>query len=348
MATQTENKKETYTPAYTNSGGTNATPAPKAEKSQAQIDCEKKGGRWDILSQSCILPDKPKSFTETNQPIPPELTLTNQPQTGATPKKSVVFNQDGTVTVDGKTISKQEYSTFLGTQGSSSAPGGMITPGIQEIQQGRDPQVALQQKMQQLAQQGMITPEELGMLGQQFENNGALAGISTTGAAFGGALSGATTLGGIGAGIGSVVPGIGTAIGGGIGAGIGAIVGGIGGAFGKKTIQKRQSVKEANKNFSSAKTNKDKILNYVNQGLVTEGQARSLWAAEKESVYSSYAYLKRETQNDLNNFLGQPGDDLIAIENYLALDMQYDLELEKALMQPNPLMIRYIAPEQNE
>jgi gas vesicle protein len=157
---------------------------------------------------------------------------------------------------------------------------------------------------------------------------------ATGAAAIGGAVIGAKA----GALTGTLIaPGIGTVVGGIIGAAGGA----VGGAYAKMTIQKRQNVKESMKVFNQAKTNKNEILNMINARLLSEGQARDLWQEEKQNIASSYSFLKMQTQSNLDDFLGNPGDEFIVVEGYLALDNFYDLEFEKALLQPNPAKIRY-------
>jgi len=178
----------------------------------------------------------------------------------------------------------------------------------------------------------MLTPDGREIV----QPESAISKGATIAAGAAGAVAGAKTLAAVGT---MIAPGVGTAIGG----IVGAVGGFIGGAYVKQKVQKTSDVKKAFKVYSQAVKNKGEIINFVNAGLVTEGQARTLWAEEKQNIYASYAYLKRETQNDLNNFLGSPGDELIQIEAYLALDPQYDLEFEKALISPNPARIRNIA-----
>jgi hypothetical protein len=204
-------------------------------------------------------------------------------------------------------------------------------PGAIEVSQARqNEQVALQEQQILSSAPAPLNPDGR----QAVPDENILSKGATGAAAAGGAIFGAKA----GAAVGTLIaPGIGTLVGGIIGGAGGA----IGGAYTKMTIQKRQNVKEALKVYNQAKTNKQEILNMVNAGLLSEGQARGLWQEEKQNIASSHSYLKQQTQNNLDDFLGNPGDELIMVESYLALDSLYDLEFEKALMQPNPAMIRY-------
>jgi len=270
-----------------------------------------------------------------NTPIPTTGSTTRQP-TGSYDAKKGGYTTNG-----GKFYPTSNPNFAPGQLGQTPLHGGYESLADQKKFEPYDTAVAQQQQAQlQLQQQADLLnqPDILMPDGREVVQDGGLVSDTATGAAAaGGAVVGAKA----GAALGTLVaPGIGTVIGG----IVGGIGGAIGGAYTKLTVQKRQSVKEATKVFSQAKTNKNEILNMVNAGLVTEGQARALWQEEKQNIYSSYTYLKRETDSDLNNFLGQPADELIQVESYLALDRFYDVEFEKALMQPNPNKILNLNP----
>lgn len=301
-----------------------ADPQAAADKAASE-SCRAQGGQWDPVNRVCVMPQAIKNQTETKAP--------------ETTNKDQVFRDESGrpagITIGGKTylgLSPSDVEKMAATE--EAKKGG---PATQAFETGA---IAQQQAAQQQQIMNNLSPEVLASDGRQVvQPEGMVSKGATIAAAGGGAVVGAKA----GAALGTLVaPGIGTVIGG----IVGGIGGAIGGAYAKMKVQKLQDVKEATKTFSQAKTNKNEILNMVNAGLVTEGQARELWREEKMNIISSYAYLKSQTQNDLNNFLSSPGDELIQIESYLALDGLYDLEFEKALMLPNPSKIRIMPTEQ--
>lgn len=261
--------------------------------------------------------------------------------TGGSGKTEVFRNEKGNLSAaqlpDGRIflgLSPDDVRNLAAQQNQKQA----TPPGAVEASQ------AAAQRRTQSQEQQMLSaaPIPLSPDGRQAVPDESMLSKGATGAAaFGGAVFGAKA----GAAVGTLIaPGIGTAVGG----IIGGVGGAVGGAYTKMTIQKRQDVKESLKLFSQAKKNKQEILNMINAGLLSEGQARELWQEEKQNIAAAHSYLKRQTQNDLTNFIGNPGDELIQVESYIALDNYYDLEFEKALLQPNPAMIRYQQPEVTE
>ncbi len=295
----------------------NETPERKAQDDEARlkIACLNNGGTWDAKSKTCI-PKKVEEKEETKKQPP----ATNDPVLKLAREKGLSLENAADVLL----------SKTGGTPQQQLARASANATNVQE---------ANTEAQQLFQQQNPISlgGETLPTLGQQntFEN------VATGASAVAGGVAGAK----IGAIIGTALaPGVGTAVGG----VVGAIGGAIGGAYAKVTIQKRQQIKEANKIFTQSKKNKNEILNMINAGLINEGQARSLWEEEKSNIALSHSYLKTQTQSDLNNFLGNPGDDLIAVERYLQLDQFYDLEFEKSLLAPNPSKILFIPPTQEE
>lgn len=289
-----------------------------------KASCEASGGVWDPVSETCIR--KPK---EEETKTTPKAKLTT-PETFTDPRTG---RASGIVLPDGRTflgLSPQDVNQIAAGEAARVArPAGTQPVGTQQSQ------IEMQNQLNNLQ------PMATGNIRELFPQENLISQGATGAAAVGGAVFGAKTGAAAGAALGTAVPVIGNIAGAIGGAVIGGAVGAVGGAYTKVSIQKRQSVKEATKVFSQAKTNKNEILNMVNAGLLSEGQARGLWQEEKQNIASAHAYLFRQSQNDLDAFLGSPGDELIQVESYLALDTQYDLEFEKSLLQPNPLKIRY-------
>lgn len=330
------------------------------ERELKKLKCLAEGGKWDEATGTCIFTPGQQLVQKASEPpqAPPQPIVagsfnaarggfvaddgrffpTSNPnfRPNPTPDKQTRFNKDGTVTITGAdqksvTLTPEEYKTLLGASGN-------VTNAVQQAQAFPN---AEQARIQAIAsQQNQLQPNIAGVT-LPFEEQNKFENLATTTAAGGGAIFGAKTGAALGT---AIAPGIGTLVGGVIGAGVGA----VGGAYTKLTIQKRQQVKEANKIFNTAKTNKNEILNMVNAGLLTEGQARELWLEEKQNIALAQRYLKEQTHNDLENFLGNPGDELTAVEAYLALDRAYDIEFENALLNPNPAKIRLLTPQANE
>lgn len=265
--------------------------------------CQAKGGRWDSATKKCVMP--------TKSSLPGS--VVNDAETG---KVSGFINKSGDFVKAGV----KDTQNIVNKQNAQQIQGNFVT--TEQIAQVQN---QAQQEAMMMAGGVQMTPD-----GRQIiQDGGVVENIATGGAALAGGIGGAK----VGAALGTLVaPGLGTVIGG----VVGGIGGAIGGAYVKLRIQKGQDIKQANKVFTQAKTNRNEILNMVNAGIVTEGQARELWAEEKQNINAVHRYLKQQTTNDLDAFLGQPGDEYIAVNSYLRLENLYDIEFEKALMQPNP------------
>lgn len=299
---------------------------PEKDKRTPQQACIEEGGFWDAKTQTCLR-------------APPTPTPTPQP---TEPTKESKGQGEYFIPHVPNPVSREEYNAYKSSVGFQTAEKGAQTPLVEQTlsQTKGTRQFAEAQAMQEqdlLSQpQPMFTPDGRQIIQPQ--------GLVSQGATLASAGAGAVVGAKAGAGLGTLIaPGVGTLIGG----VVGAIGGAIGGAFIKQKVQKIQDVKEANKVFSQAKTNRAEILNMINSGIISEGQARTLWAEEKQNIYATQSFLKKQTQDDLNNFLGNPGDELIAVNSYLFLERYYDLEFEKALLQPNPSRIVQI-PKEND
>jgi hypothetical protein len=288
---------------------------PAFENAKKKASCEASGGVWDEATQTCTQADTEAKVTKTEA-------IRNQ-ETGRV---------TGVELPDGRFLGglkPKDVQLLLEKQRQrTELPQGTVAGGTAQAQADM---------IQQLQNAQGISPDGREIIQPQ----GAVSNIATGASAAAGAVIGAKS----GAGIGTLIaPGIGTAIGG----IIGGIGGAIGGAYVKQRFQKNQDINEANKVFTQAKQNKAEIMNMINSGIITEGQARGLWAEEKQNIFAVQRYLQQQTQSDLNNFLGNPGDDLIAVDSYLTLDPFYDLEFEKALIMPNPTRILNLPNETEE
>lgn len=298
----------------------------RREENRQAIACINSGGRWDKNRKICIPKEQVQrelKEQEDKKKGKEELPKTNDPALQLAREKGIPI---------------KEAAAILAQKGQQSPQKQLLNQSLVNTQNEADQReaaaIADQQFAQQQAAQGETAPIELG-------TNNPLSTAATVAAAGGGALVGAKA----GAALGTVVaPGVGTIVGG----IIGGIGGAIGGAYTKLSIQEKQDVKKADQLWKKAKTNKNEILNMVNSGLLTEGRARALWAEEKANISLAHSYLKEQTSNDLKDFLGSPGDELINIEAYLQLDSEYDLEFERALLNPDPRRVVFIPQESQD
>ncbi len=160
--------------------------------------------------------------------------------------------------------------------------------------------------------------------------NNILSGQETNPVEAGGALAagGAAALGG--AAIGTKLGALAAPVTGGasipVGATIGAVVGFIGGAFGKVALDEHQNVKELKEAFTDSKTNLNTIKDLVKANPSYRDQALIDWRTEKENIYRLEQVLKSKTNNVLDEFLGDPGDEYEEVKAYMRVLPQMEQE----------------------
>lgn len=311
--------------------GTNTTTNFTAEQQQNAQDviarqaCESKGGTWDVEAKTCRFTEEQKVAQTLPKPA-----VAEAPSPAPTTDPILSLARE-------KGFSLKVSADILESQANQSRQRQAVRQSVATSNAQSSQLEAQQMLQQQLSQTQTLTAQPTATEpGQPNLFNEVATGATAFGGALAGGkagLAGGAVLGPAGALIGGIA---------------GAIIGGVGASYVKLSFQKRQDVKEGKNIFSTAKTNRDNILNMVNANLMTEGQARKLWAEEKANIALAHTYLKSQTQNDLNNFLGSPGDELRTVEAYLALEQFYDLEFEKALLAPNPNNLILIPESQEE
>ena len=142
-----------------------------------------------------------------------------------------------------------------------------------------------------------------------------------------GALTGAVA----GAAGGALVGGVG-AIPGAIG---GAVVGATGGLITKISTEKRQNVKEAFRNYTTARLNMNVILAGARSGDIPPEIAVELWDVELQNIRTAKRLLKQETHNELKKFLSGGMDELIEIESFERRLPLLNSYLDIAINNPN-------------
>lgn len=111
---------------------------------------------------------------------------------------------------------------------------------------------------------------------------------------------------------------------------------GIGSIVGKITSNKRQQVKEANKNFTTSKTNLQQIQNDVNAGIISPEDAIDAYNIELANIRRSERTLKMMTKGAIGRDLSGALDELAAIEAFNRDLPRRNLRFEEALITPNP------------
>jgi hypothetical protein len=337
---------------------------------QAQADCHAQGGIWDPVNKIC----RPKPKEQTQQQQQPEQAPTT-PKIWGTPiagkydkerggyvtdsgafyktsdenfvpthtYEGVDFNKDGTVSVrKGDTVitaSKEEYENYLKL---TAGQGGLPTAKAKELmalpneeQFGQQQQQARMQKLMELAQQGLITSEELQAIQGATPNWGQAAGAGLTSVIpglAGGAVAGAVA---------------GAAVGG-VGAPVGAVIGGAAGALGTFLSGARSSIKQQQAGEFSADQTALSRGQTMLRSLITDTNRNPQNAPENIALFYqtlsmidvAHARTYRDSQEDLNKFLGNDGTEQLAkFEVFDSTMRQYYIQaFEASLMQPNPNM----------
>lgn len=222
-----------------------------------------------------------------------------------------------------KTIAEREK--FLKNTDRAGSKVGIMEAEQQEVERQR----RLQQAQVQALPIGQLTPEQMGR--QIGGGEGVFGATSVIGGGFKGAAGGAATGAGIGALLGPAAP---VSIP--VAAGVGAVAGFIGGALTKISGNQRQNIKEAYVVGNTARSNIDKIINLANQGKISAAQATDLYNEELSNLYAAYSNLKKDTDTNLDRFMGDGLDELAKVESYIRLVPMKEGMLKMALIQPNP------------
>ncbi len=311
-------------PKDNTTGGTSTNLAPVANESVARV----------LTGLEGLTPVKPA------EPTTPTL---------MTPKKNVIFNKDGTVTVtttnalgesSTNTVSKAAYNLSLQSNATGGRGiGGVFAAELQALQEAQKKQ-----------EQGIITPptlpnttpQELAQVGQTpTDYQDPLAkqeAFGETGFAAGAGLAagvgtGLATSAGVGpAAAAATALGVGT---GGAALVVGALAG-AGVAIAKMIPSERQNVKNANKLFSISKQNIATIINRANAGQITNSEAILLFNQARQDMLTAQRHLKLENQG-LSKYLSGGYDEMVAVDTWINQNLRFaEQDLRLALLQPNP------------
>lgn len=327
----------TYQPTYTDRvvGAfgkiINPDPSRDAALKRKEAECIAKGGAWNADTQICTLPtiqEQPKQVPQA-QPSPP----LSVPE--------VFKNESGR----NSGITLPNGNTFLGLgpddvakiagleQQKNAVPDGTLPVGTQAnaFRQQQDVQ-----RLVNLAQQGLLTPQELQAIQGSNPDIAQALGAGAIGVVpglVGGAIGGAAV----------------GAVAGGVGAIPGAVVGGIGGALTGFLSQIRSSIKgQQTEQFAADQTALTKGERYLrslitdtNQNPQNAPQNIALFYQTLNMIDAAHAKTYRDSQEDLNVFLGNDGTEQLAKFEVFDTTMRqyYISQFNTALTAPNPQQI---------
>lgn len=172
--------------------------------------------------------------------------------------------------------------------------------------------------------------EVFGQIGQPQEI-GVREGADSIKGAVGKALAaggvGALTGAGAGLATGPLAP---------IAAPAGAILGFLGAFTASLWKDTRQEVREADKDFTESRQALDDVIKSANMGMDPK-EAVSLYNQQLAKIARARSELKLKTQGNLDDFLGQPDDELIKIEQFYETQIeQFNREMAEAIINPDP------------
>lgn len=317
---------------------------------KAKAECKAQGGTWNEATQSCDLPlDKQKINPKIIEGIVSGEQSKEQTQQNVKLTAPEYIRDEETGAIkgiklpDGRTflgINKKEIDALASNYMSKTTPPeGTVPAGTARTTAERQAQI---QRLTELAQQGLLTPEEL----QQIE------GASTD---WGQAL---------GAGVAGVIPGLlGGAAAGAIAgapiAGVGAIPGAIGGAIvgglGTFLTSMRSNIKSQQTGQFSADTTALTKGERMLRSLITDTNQNPQNAAENIALFyhtlnlidAAHAKTWKDSQENLNVFLGNDGTPQLAKFNTFDATMRlyYTSQFETALAQPDATRVLITAED---
>lgn len=298
---------------------------------QKKAECSARGGQWDEATQSCILPTPPANNSNRN---------TGEQQSKAKLTSPETFSSSDTGRASGIVLSNGKTFLGLGPQDVNQVAAGEAARVARP--EGTNPvgtaqnQLQQQQRFQeltQMAQQGLLTPNELNAIQGANVDVGQAIGAGVAGVIPGliGGAAGGAAIGAAGAGVGAIP---------------GAVIGGIGGALTGFLTSIRSNIKsQQTSQFAADQTALSKGQTFL-KSLITDTNQNPQNAAENiELFYQTLnlidaAHVKtwRDSQENLNKFLGNDGTQQLAKFNTFDDTMRtyYVNQFLAALNTPDP------------
>lgn len=309
------------------SGGSTKPVDPyKAEKAS----CAAKGGKWDPITNSCILPTAIPQQTEQLQPSPNEQLKQDVKKAGGyidetgkyipstQPTTKINFKNDGTIEYTPKgsneaiTLSREEYKALQGKAGGKTT---QDVNQIKAIEGGALDEIKRKQAISEIG----LTPEEIaaaqaaGVEAPVDVGQAAAAGLSgaapaALGAAAGGLLAGSGALAATGVGAPAAVGTL--AVAGGLYA-VSKLWNGINSNLKQQQAGEIGAAKDV---LTAAKLNMRMVAKIAKTDPQKAVEVYDKWLAE---TYKAQAKLKRETSGNLDKFLNDGTQDLSDFEVFL-------------------------------
>lgn len=319
----------------------------------AKKRCKDRGGVWDEATKTCKMPQS-TAPPQSN----PQIAQEDREKDISAGVKNITQNKDGTSTLtyaDGtkKILSQKEESarnTELAARSGlniNAIPGADVQGlAIQTQQRNAQAEADRQARFQQIAQQGLLTPQELQAIQEANVDYGEVATSSLVGVlpgalggaatAVGGSLIGAAAAGGLaGATAGSVVPVAGTIVLGVLGAVAGALIA----ARSNLKSQKQGNINAAKDVLTHARTNMGALYTVVRRDPSRADEALKLYYDWRAQVQIAQRKVQVETQGNLNSWMNDGTDTLSDFDLFLQPGGYADIQLlriQSALQNPTP------------
>ena len=327
-------------------------------KSEAQLQCEANGGKWD--GNKCIMP-------EVTPEVTPEPDLTKKTEANPFPfgtpepekKEAPPVFRDEFGRLSGFTTPEGE--TFLGANPEEVTEAVTSESFKQELPIGGQAEGVLERQRQGLQETGVGLAADVGAspsdeILAQLQSEVVADGLnyfsafkSAAPGAIPDILTGASAGAGVGALGGSVVlPGVGTVTGAGGLAIVGAVTGGVKGFYSDfiRDLSSQQSaqIEGTIRTLSETKPTLNDIVNSQNANPENANENKKAFDNQMAFIDLAYEDLKDLTDSNLNDFLGDNGiKQLKEFEVFYELDGERDrleFDMKLALANPDPARIR--------
>lgn len=312
---------------------------------QKKQQCEASGGVWNDASQSCIMPSpQDKALLTGKVNVPQQQAPAQEGSTKPTGpeifRNNKTGNPSGVSLPDGRDflgLDEEEVAQLAAQQQPSALPAGTMPVGTAANEGARQQAIG---KLMQLGQQGLLTPQEIqavagsGVDVSQAIGAGAvgavpglLGGLAT--GAVAGAIGGAATGAAAGAIFGPAAL---------LTAGAGAVAGFLIAVRSNIRSQQTDSFAADREALTKGDRYLRSLITDTNQNPQNAGENIALFYQTLNMIDVAHAKTYKDSQEDLNNFLGKDGTrELARFEVFDSTMRQYYIsQFNTALATPNP------------
>ena len=298
-------------------------------KSEAQLSCEAKGGRWDEENQVCILPEAP-TLEPTPEPVPTSAPKGTIVTSGDTGKAAGFINSEGQFVAAGREDIEKQVSK---RRADESLIADQETASQLAIQQSEA--FKIQQQIAQVGQLGKLNPAIQADI--NFSQALTAGGAKILPAAAGGAAVGATA-GLLGGPLAPVTSTAGAII---LGA-AGAATGFVGGILGNIKEQQRGELQAADIELTNGRTNMRQLAMLASQDPSNADIYIQQYNNQLTRIHQSRRQTKAEVTGNLNSFMEDGREQLADFDAFLqpgGIADIYGQKLAIALSSDTPLSI---------